>query len=130
MTSSPSFAEDPSTRRAPAAHSLEDSAIRVDTGDTWPDGGQPADGGEWADWGSDGEGAFAQGDYELEERYALRRVAGISTELADVSEVEYRKLRLERVVLVGVWSDGTEQDADNSLAELKLLAETAGSVVL
>ncbi|MGI8433802.1 MAG: GTPase HflX [Nocardioidaceae bacterium] len=67
---------------------------------------------------------------ELEERRALRRVAGLSTELADVSEVEYRQLRLERVVLVGVWTEGTVQDADNSLTELKLLAETAGSQVL
>ena len=42
------------------------------------------------------------GAYALEERGALRRVAGLSTELADVTEVEYRQLRLERVVLVGV----------------------------
>lgn len=67
---------------------------------------------------------------ELEERHALRRVASLSTELEDISEVEYRKLRLERVVLVGVWTEGTAQDAENSLAELKLLAETAGSEVL
>ena len=30
------------------------------------------------------------GDMDLEERHALRRVAGLSTELQDVSEVEYR----------------------------------------
>ena len=42
------------------------------------------------------------GELALEDRVALRRVAGLSTELADVSEVEYRQLRLERVVLVGV----------------------------
>ncbi|MEV5895213.1 GTPase HflX [Nonomuraea fuscirosea] len=73
---------------------------------------------------------FETGDMDLEERQALRRVAGLSTELQDVSEVEYRKLRLERVVLVGVWTSGTAEDADNSLLELKLLAETAGSEVL
>ena len=67
---------------------------------------------------------------ELAERHALRRVAGLSTELEDISEVEYRQLRLERVVLVGVWTDGTVQDAENSMAELALLAETAGSEVL
>jgi GTP-binding protein HflX len=67
---------------------------------------------------------------ELEERRALRRVAGISTELADVTEVEYRQLRLERVVLVGVWTDGTLASAEASMAELAALAETAGSVVL
>lgn len=70
------------------------------------------------------------GDYELEERQALRRVAGLSTELEDVTEVEYRQLRLERVVLVGVWTSGTVFDAENSLQELKLLAETAGSEIL
>jgi GTPase len=70
------------------------------------------------------------GDFELEERQALRRVAGLSTELADVTEVEYRRLRLERVVLVGVWMSGTLTEAENSLAELARLAETAGSLVL
>jgi GTP-binding protein HflX len=70
------------------------------------------------------------GALELEERHALRRVAGLSTELTDVTEVEYRQLRLERVVLVGVWTEGTVVDAENSLAELAALAETAGSLVL
>ena len=70
------------------------------------------------------------GELALEDRVALRRVAGLSTELADVSEVEYRQLRLERVVLVGVWTDGSAADADASLAELAALAETAGSEVL
>ncbi|MEV6156659.1 GTPase HflX [Nonomuraea sp. NPDC052129] len=73
---------------------------------------------------------FETGEMDLEERQALRRVAGLSTELQDVSEVEYRQLRLERVVLVGVWTSGTAEDAENSLLELKLLAETAGSEVL
>ncbi|WP_101788686.1 GTPase HflX [Nonomuraea indica] len=73
---------------------------------------------------------FETGDMDLEERQALRRVAGLSTELQDVSEVEYRQLRLERVVLVGIWTSGTAVDAENSLLELKLLAETAGSEVL
>ncbi|MFW0181359.1 GTPase HflX [Rothia sp. P5766] len=67
---------------------------------------------------------------DLEERRALRRVAGLSTELDDVTEVEYRQLRLERVVLAGVWSEGTLAEAENSLRELAALAETAGSEVL
>ena len=67
---------------------------------------------------------------DLEERRSLRRVAGMRTELEDVTEVEYRQLRLERVVLVSVWTTGTQVDADNAMAELKLLAETAGSEVL
>ena len=72
---------------------------------------------------------FADSD-ELSERKALRRVAGISTELEDISEAEYRSLRLERVVLVGVWTEGTAEHAENSLKELAALAETAGSQVL
>src|SRR5689334_14606223 len=70
------------------------------------------------------------GELALEDRSALRRVAGLSTELTDVSEVEYRERRLERVVLVGVWTDGTAADSEASLAELAALAETAGSEVL
>jgi len=70
------------------------------------------------------------GQLDLEDRHALRRVAGLSTELQDVTEVEYRELRLERVVLMGVWTDGTLATAENSLRELSRLAETAGSQVL
>jgi GTP-binding protein HflX len=70
------------------------------------------------------------GELALDDRAALRRVAGLSTELADVSEVEYRQLRLERVVLVGVWTEGTAADNQASMAELAALAETAGSEVL
>ena len=67
---------------------------------------------------------------ELEQRQGLRRVQGFSTELQDISSAEYRQLQLERVVLVGVWTEGTSQMAENSLAELRALAETAGSEVL
>ena len=67
---------------------------------------------------------------QLSDREALRRVPGLSTELEDISEVEYRQIRLEQVVLVGVWTSGTSADADRSLHELARLAETAGAVVL
>ena len=70
------------------------------------------------------------GDFELEQRQALRRVVGLSTELQDVTEVEYRELRLEKVVLIGVLSKGTMLDAENSLRELAALCETAGATVL
>ncbi|MBP2331000.1 GTP-binding protein HflX [Kibdelosporangium banguiense] len=76
------------------------------------------------------EELVSTGELELEDRSALRRVAGLSTELADITEVEYRQLRLERVVLVGVWTEGTAEHADASLTELARLAETAGSEVL
>jgi GTP-binding protein HflX len=66
--------------------------------------------------------------FALEERNALRRVSGIRTDLEDVTEVEYRQLRLERVVLMGVYPRG--DDAETSLFELKALAETAGCEVL
>lgn len=80
-------------------------------------------------------GASAPNDYdgdqlELEERESLRRVAGLSTELEDISEVEYRKLRIERVILIGVWGQGSVEQAENSLRELAALAETAGAEVL
>ena len=58
-------------------------------------------------FGAAGEPNTATGDYDLEDRHALRRVAGLSTELTDITEVEYRALRLERVVLIGVWTEGT-----------------------
>jgi GTP-binding protein HflX len=67
---------------------------------------------------------------ELEERSALRRVAGLSTELQDITEVEYRQLRLEKVILIGIWGENSLQDAENSLRELAALAETAGADVL
>jgi GTP-binding protein HflX len=76
------------------------------------------------------ESDVTTGELDLEERHSLRRVAGLSTELTDITEVEYRQLRLERVVLVGVWTEGTVSDAENSLTELAALAETAGSQVL
>ncbi|MEE1621976.1 GTPase HflX [Zafaria sp. Z1313] len=80
--------------------------------------------------GGDGHSEYDGEQQDLAERRALRRVAGLSTELEDVTEVEYRQLRLERVVLAGIWSEGTVQDAENSLRELAALAETAGSEVL
>ncbi|GAB3604299.1 GTPase HflX [Microbacterium aureliae] len=92
-------------RRLGAAQALQDAAT-IGAGD--------ADGEQW----------------DREERAALRRVPGLSTELEDVTEVEYRQLRLENVVLVGVHPQGEQEDAENSLRELAALAETAGAVVL
>jgi len=97
-----------------------------------PAGPGPADPDEFP---ADALGGFeladpSRGELELEERSALRRVTGLSTELADVTEVEYRRLRLERVVLVGVWTEGSAAQTVASMSELALLAETAGSQVL
>ncbi len=94
-----------------------DATIHLD-----PAGGFEAEGSDH-DWHDlEGEG------FDLEERNALRRVSGIRTDLEDVTEVEYRQLRLERVVLMGVYD--RSDDADTSLFELKALAETAGCEVL
>ena len=68
--------------------------------------------------------------FDREDRQALRRVAGLSTELEDVTEVEYRQLRIERVVLIGIYPQGGVVEAENSLRELFALSETAGAVVL
>lgn len=67
---------------------------------------------------------------EREERAGMRRVPGLSTELEDISEVEYRQLQLENVVLIGVYTQGSLVDAENSLRELAALVETAGAKVL
>ncbi|MFV0464148.1 MAG: GTPase HflX [Nostocoides sp.] len=98
---------------AHASHTLDDASVHLD-----PMGAPDVDSGR------DGD------QFDREERAALRRVSGLSTELADVTEVEYRQLRLERVVLAAVWSEGSVKDAENSLRELAALAETAGSEVL
>lgn len=76
------------------------------------------------------EADLTTGEQELESRAALRRIAGLSTELEDITEVEYRQLRLEKVVLIGVWSQGTFDQTQRSMAELAQLAETAGSQVM
>ncbi len=86
---------------------------------------QPDDGSPWGELADP-----TTGERDLADRAALRRIGGLSTELADVTEVEYRQIRLERVVLVGVWTEGTVEDAERSLAELARLSETAGSIVL
>jgi GTP-binding protein HflX len=67
---------------------------------------------------------------DLQDRTSLRRVNGLSTELQDITDVEYRQLRLEKVLLIGLWGSNSLEDAENSLRELAALAETAGSTVL
>ncbi|MDR1152732.1 MAG: GTPase HflX [Bifidobacteriaceae bacterium] len=78
-----------------------------------------------------GDGAGGADSADLADRAAAGRTVGLGTELADVSEVEYRQLRLERVVLVGLWGGhATLAEAEVSLRELAALAQTAGSEVL
>ncbi|GAA3617581.1 GTPase HflX [Marihabitans asiaticum] len=89
-----------------------------------------ADGREGGPAGAREQAGYDGEQLDREERSALRRVQGLSTELEDITEVEYRQLRLERVVLAAIWTEGTLEDAENSLRELAALAETAGSEVL
>ncbi|QGU07618.1 GTPase HflX [Corynebacterium occultum] len=81
-----------------------------------------------------GENAPTTGDLDLEARNARRQMGQDSTirsdDAADIYEVEYRKVRLEQVVLVGMWTEGTTAEIEASVAELAALAETAGAEVV
>ena len=74
------------------------------------------------------------GELDLEERSSFRRISGSSdiyaTDQDDGYDVEYRKLRLERVILVGVWTEGTTAEIEATMRELAALAQTAGSEVV
>src|SRR3712207_1710658 len=118
-------------RNEATARSVEPASEASDLGQyAEPDGSIHLDYVDETDAPETGEPDYTLGEYDLSERAALRRVAGLSTELTDITEVEYRQLRLERVVLVGVWTTGTLTEAENSMHELARLAETAGSEVL
>ncbi|WP_459612038.1 GTPase HflX [Corynebacterium urogenitale] len=70
---------------------------------------------------------------DLEARSSLRRLtrgtSQYTDEQSDGYDVEYRKLRLEKVVLVGVWTEGTVAQIEARLEELAALATTAGSEI-
>ncbi|MDO5075706.1 GTPase HflX [Corynebacterium sp.] len=74
------------------------------------------------------------GELDLEARSSLRRLTRgaktHTTEQSDGYDVEYRKLRLEQVVLVGMWTEGSAAEIEANLAELAALAETAGAEVV
>ena len=129
MTERTDFEEQ--TAEATTEHTVDDVVARVlatqqnrATVTLFGSGAQALQHNDTDGGGHDGE------QFDREERAALRRVSGLSTELEDVTEVEYRQLRLENVVLIGVYSQGSLQDAENSLRELAALAETAGAAVL
>lgn len=69
---------------------------------------------------------------EWRQREAASRAGALaaSTELVDIQEVEYRQVRLEQVVLVGLRIEGSAEDAENSLREMAALAQTAGATVV
>lgn len=92
-------------------HSRKGTALQAD----------PAYGGSWSG-----------NSMDRDERSSLQRVAGLDhgADREEGVELEYRQVRLERVILIGLWSEGTLEDAEDSLRELAALAETAGSIVL
>ncbi len=114
MTSIDDDTPDDTSELHSTTHDRDDPAGREET--------ESGDTGSEENWDGD--------QFDLDARLALTRVPGMSTDLSDISEVEYRQLRLERVVLASVWTQGSAEDAENAMTELKLLAETAGSQVL
>lgn len=74
------------------------------------------------------------GELDLAERNAFRRVTRDTSiraeDTTDGYEVEYRKLRLEQVILVGVWTEGTIAEVEANMDELAALTETAGAEVV
>lgn len=114
MTSIDDDTPDDTSELHSTTHDRDDPAGREET--------ESGDTGSEESWDGD--------QFDLDARLALTRVPGMSTDLSDISEVEYRQLRLERVVLASVWTEGSAEDAENAMTELKLLAETAGSRVL
>ena len=76
----------------------------------------------WAPWAGD--------ELEREIRSSLQRVSDVAGPHEEDADVEYRQLRLEKVVLVGIWTEGDQAQAEDSLRELAALAQTAGSQVL
>ena len=77
---------------------------------------------------------LSTGEMDLAERNALRSATRETTiraeDTTDGYEVEYRKLRLEQVILVGVWTEGTIAEVEATLDELAGLAESAGAEVV
>ena len=132
-----SAAEPAESRATAAAPSAEDIVSRI----------LSRHGTALASTAGEHEQREADDDGALErEARAARRTVGSAAGPEDVSEVEYRRVRLERVVLVGLDLPGAapasagartaspgavgSQDAETSLAELAALAQTAGSEVL
>lgn len=76
------------------------------------------------------EGEWAGDSFERDIRSSLRRVTDLISHQDDQVDVEYRQLRLEKVVLAGLWTEGPYEAAADSLRELAALAQTAGSEVM
>lgn len=84
--------------------------------------------------GGDHVVGLTRGELDLADRNARRGIAERTDlhahEQAEGYEVEYRKLRLERVILAGLWTEGTAAEVEATMRELAALAETAGAEVI
>ena len=130
------------SRNSDSASATGDSTPNSARGSEETDGGSNTASGTASGAASDGAHDSSSstgtkpsvGELDLEDRASLRSLHRNTvqqrSEQDDGYDVEYRKLRLERVILVGVWLSGTVAELEASLAELRALAETAGSEVL
>ena len=91
----------------------------------YPDADTPKEGLELLDWTSTAltQQSSHGGDFSRQLREEFQRTNASDL---DISEVEYRRVQLERVFLVGIF-DSDRSRAQQSLSELAALAQTAGA---
>ena len=91
----------------------------------YPDADTPKEGLELLDWTSTAltQQSSHGGDFSRQLREEFQRTNASDL---DISEVEYRRVQLERVFLVGIY-DSDRRRAQQSLSELAALAQTAGA---
>ena len=91
----------------------------------YADANTPQEGLELLDWASTAltKQSSHGGDFsrKLREEFQRNQASDL-----DISEVEYRRVQLEKVFLVGIY-DSDRRKAQHSLAELAALAQTAGA---
>ena len=91
----------------------------------YADANTPQEGLELLDWASTAltKQSSHGGDFsrKLREEFQRNQASDL-----DISEVEYRRVQLEKVFLVGIY-DSDRRQAQHSLSELAALAQTAGA---
>src|SRR5690242_3615615 len=99
MTNAPDFNLDAELTATRAWEADLDDAELDDLDDAPDDSDDEFVSGYAADTDVDGPDPeeLTTGELDLAERHELRRVVGLRTDLEDITEVEYRQLRLERV---------------------------------
>ena len=94
----------------------------------YPDANTPKEGLELLDWASTAltKQSSHGGDFSRQLREEFQRTNASDL---DISEVEYRRVQLEKVFLVGIY-DSDRASAQQSLSELAALAQTAGAEIV